>query len=904
VYTDKSTVTSNETEIYFQTLLIFFSSLQGRINKRSFSFCFEVIMENQPLPTGIVTFLFTDIQGSTSLWESRPDLMADALRMHNAVLRQAIQANHGAVFKVVGDAFQAAFASPSKALNAAVTAQRGLATAPWNELGPLKVRMGLHAGEAELDPESDEYLISHTKNRVARIMSAGHGGQILISSAVMELLGERLPPGVLLKDMGEHYLKGLLQPEHLFQVLLPDWPADFPPLMTEDPHSNLPIPATPFLNRVAELENITRLLGDPDCRLITLTGIGGSGKTRLAMEAARQGQLLFRSVYFAGLATITSLHDLILHLAEVIEYSFYVPPGVQLTLEEAKNQLLHSLADKNSLLVLDNFEQLSGYASLLGDLMAAAEGIKLIVTSRERLNLPGEWVIEINGLSFPSQEGNEAIPEFAAVQLFVKSAERASRYNVTEDDWIAIARICQLLEGMPLGVEMAAAWVKMISCQEILAEIEGNPNFLVANWRNTPERHHTLQAVFDTSWQLLHPEEREALCRLAVFQGGFRHEAASQVAGAPLSMLATLVDKSLLRRIASGRFEIHPVLRQYAVEKLSFNPTAQAEVRIRHAYYYSDLLRRQVFTKLKGADQSDALAVARAEVQNLRLAFKELIAQRDFKRLDGILPALILFYEMNNQRVETQEVVKLLADMEQALRQKLAWPEEPGPDNLPRTFLQALLGITLAALHHFSFSSFQLPLTAHQKNESLQLVLDLPDTEAKAYAILLSTRGSSHLSVDQRLDFLQQCFSIFKRLNDSWGAALTQLIWADEMNFGNIDIDLARPAYQASLQTFEEAQNRWGQALCLIGLGAIEQKNGRFEEAYRLCSKALEFFSQLGNSDRVAGAHHLLGEIAINKRSLEDARLHFEANLKYFTLLGDKTLQQEYQERLNNLNVA
>jgi predicted ATPase/class 3 adenylate cyclase len=859
-------------------------------------------MENQPLPTGIVTFLFTDIQGSTSLWESRPDLMADALQMHNAVLRQVIQVNRGVVFKVVGDAFQAAFASPTKALNAAITAQRGLASAPWNELGPLKVRMGLHAGEAELDPESDEYLISHTKNRVARIMSTGHGGQILISSAVMELLGERLPQGILLKDMGEHYLKGLLQPEHLFQVILPDLPTEFPPLMTEDPHSNLPIPATPFLNRVVELENITRLLGDPECRLITLTGIGGSGKTRLAMEAARQGQLLFRSVYFAGLATIASLDDLILNLAEVVEYSFRVPQGVQLTMEEAKNQLLRYLADKKALLVLDNFEQLSSNASLIGELLATAEGIKLIVTSRERLNLPGEWVIEINGLSFPSQEEDEAIPEFAAVQLFVKSAERARRFNVAEDDWVAIARICQLLEGMPLGVEMAAAWVKLISCQEILAEIENNANFLVANWRNVPERHHTLQAVFETSWRLLNPEEREALCRLAVFQGGFRHEAASQVAGAPLSMLATLVDKSLLRRIASGRFEIHPVLRQFAIEKLSSNPTVQAEVCTRHAHYYSDLLSRQVFTKLKGADQSDALSIARAEVQNLRLAFKELIAQRDFERLDEILPALILFYEMNDQRVETQEVIKLLADMEQLLRQNLAWPTAPDPASLPRSFLQALLGITLAALHYLSFRGYQLQLPASQQDESLQLVQDLPDTEAKAYAILLSSRGSSHLSIDQRLDYLQQCFSIFKRLNDSWGAALTQLIWADEMNLGNIDIDLARPAYQASLQTFEDAKNRWGQALCLNGLGIIEQKNRHFEEAYRLCSKALELFSQLGNFERVTDAHHSLGEIAIDKGSLEEARLHFEANLQYFALLGDQARQQDYQERLSSLN--
>lgn len=860
------------------------------------------MMGNQTLPTGIVTFLFTDIQGSTLLWENNPNLMADALQLHNTVLRQAIEANDGVVFKVVGDAFQAAFASPTKALNAAITAQRGLASASWNALGPLKVRMGLHAGEAELDPASDEYLISHTKNRVARIMSAGHGGQILISSTVMELLDDRLPQGVRLKDIGEHYLKGLLQPEHIFQVIPPDLPVDFPPLRTEDPRSKVPIPATPFLNRVAELENIIELLGSSECRLITLTGIGGSGKTRLAIEAARKGQLLFRSVYFAGLAAITSLDDLIINLAETIAYSFHIPPGISLTLDEAKNQLLHYLADKNALLVMDNFEQLSSHAGFLGDLLAAAEAIKLIVTSRERLNLPGEWVIEINGLSFPSRERNDAVPEFAAVQLFLKSAARASRFNVSEGDWGAIARICQLLEGMPLGVEMAAAWVKILSCQEILAEIENNPNFLVANWRDTPERHHTLSAVFDTSWRLLNPEEREALCRLAIFKGGFRHEAALQVAGASLAMLAGLVDKSLLRRVASGRFEIPPVLRPYAAEKLSSHPTAQSEARIRHAHYYSDLLSQQVFTKLKGADQLEALAIARAEVQNFRLAFKELIAQHDFKRMDGILPAVILFYEMNDQRVETQEVLKLLADLEQVLRNDLALTAGPDLSSLPRPFLQALLGITRAAFLHFKFRGYQSPADAHQPEENLQLVLNLPDTESKAYTILLSCRGPSDLSIDQRLDFLQQCFSIFKRLDDSWGAALTQLIWADIMNFGNIDVDLARPAYQASLQTFEEAKNRWGQALCLTGLAMIEQKNRHFEEAYRLCSQALGLFSQLGNSERMAGAHHSLGEIAIEKGNLEEARLHFEANLNYFISLGDKTRQQYYQERLSSLN--
>jgi tetratricopeptide (TPR) repeat protein len=411
-----------------------------------------------------------------------------------------------------------------------------------------------------------------------------------------------------------------------------------------------------------------------------------------------------------------------------------------------------------------------------------------------------------------------------------------------------------------------------------------------------------LSAVFDTSWRLLNPEEREALCRLAIFKGSFRHEAALQVAGASLTMLAGLVDKSLLRRVASGRFEIPPVLRPYAAEKLSSHPTAQSEARIRHAHYYSDLLSQQVFTKLKGADQLEALAIARAEVQNFRLAFKELIAQHDFKRMDGILPAVILFYEMNDQRVETQEVLKLLADLEQVLRNDLALTAGPDLSSLPKPFLQALLGITRAAFLHFKFRGYQSPADAHQPEENLQLVLNLPDTESKAYTILLSCRGPSDLSIDQRLDILQQCFSIFKRLDDSWGAALTQLIWADIMNFGNIDVDLARPAYQASLQTFEEAKNRWGQALCLTGLAMIEQKNRHFEEAYRLCSQALGLFSQLGNSERMAGAHHSLGEIAIEKGNLEEARLHFEANLNYFISLGDKTRQQYYQERLSSLN--
>ncbi len=859
-------------------------------------------MSTQPhLPTGIVIFLFTDIQGSTPLWEKHPDWMSAALHVHNALLRRAIEAHQGVVFKVVGDSFQAAFASPARAVSAAVAAQRALASAPWNELGPLRVRMGLHAGEAELDPQGDEYLVSHTKNRAARIMSAGHGGQILLSSVVVELLGGQLPPEVLLKDLGSHYLKGLVQPEHLFQVMLPDLPADFPPLRAEDSRSNLPIPATPFVNRTSELEKIIRLLGDPSCRLITLTGIGGSGKTRLAIEAARQAQLFFRNVYFVGLATITCPDDLILNLAEVLEHAFHIPSGVPLTLEEAKSQLLRYLADQEALLVLDNFEQLAGCASLLEDILTAAPGIKIIVTSREHLNLSSEWAIAVDGLSFPGLGDKEAISDYAAVQLFVKSAERATRFLVGEEDWNAIARICQLLEGMPLGVEMAAAWAKMFSVQEILAEMEKDRNFLVASWRQTPERHQTLRAVFETSWRLLADEERQALCRLAVFQGGFQPEAALQVAGASLFMIAGLLDKSLLRRIASGRFEIHPVLRPYAAEKLAAQPAVQAETRQRHARYFGDLLSQHIFPGLKGADQADALQMTRAETQNLRLSFKELIAAHDFKHLEEMLPALILSFDMNNQRVETLELINLFADLAQELRQELALPAGSQPAGESPLFLRALLGLTLSAIRHFA-NNYLLQLTTLQEEESLRLVLDLPDSKMKAYTMLLSCRMSSYLSVDQRVDILQQVFAIFKRLNDPWGAALTQLIWADEMNFSEIDLDLAQVAYQASLRVFQEARNTWGQALCLNGMAMIAQKKGDYEAASQLCAQALELFRQLGNLERIVATHHFLGEIAIQLGNLEDARLHFEANCRYFASLGDRNSQQVYQARLDSLS--
>jgi predicted ATPase/class 3 adenylate cyclase len=854
-------------------------------------------LDNSTLPTGIVTFLFTDIQGSTPFWESLPDQMSAALQIHNMVLRQAISLHGGQVFKVVGDSFQAVFPTPNQALQAALEAQRGLQSAEWNDLGPLKVRMGLHAGEAFLDPEGDEYAVSHTKNRVARIMSAGHGGQIILSQAVAELLSGRLPEGVTFKDLGEHLLKGLSHPEHLFQVLCSGLPSEFPPLTGSAPPPNLPVQTTPFFGRESELERIENMLTDPDCRLITLTGIGGTGKSRLAIEAARLTQVFPAQTYFVGLANANSLDDLVTDIADAIRYSFFISPGMALTAAEAQAQLFRYLTSKKILLVLDNFEQMTCCSEMLTDLLTAAPDIKLLVTSRERLNLAGEYVVEVGGLSYPTTETSEDLTQYAAAQLFLKAAGRAGNYHYMHTDAPLVARICRMLVGIPLGLEMAAASVRLLSLAEIAAEIEQNLDFLSANWRSVPERHQTLRAVFDSSWRLLTPREQETFARLAVFHGGFTREAAAQVAGAVLTVLSTLVDKSFVRRDELGRFAIHPVLERYAYEKLISNPTAEAEVRSRHAEFFSAWLSR-MFADLKCERQIQALATLRVETENLRSAFEELVNQGNYERLEKMYPVLILFQDMNNQRIETQEMIALMERMEHKLRNLLLSPlgKEAAPQD---GFHLGMLTLTLAAIRHFSLDRSEAR-NEGLLDECLQLVQYLPDTSAKAYTLLLLCRGPG-LESDRKLGLCQQSFVIFKQRGDRWGAALAQLIWADEMNFSNFDIDLAQIAYQASLDAYTTAGNLWGQALCLFGLMMLAMKEGDYQEADRLSRQSLTLFIELQNHERIASLHHAFADFAAQVGRHEEARLHLEANIAYFTHSGDIDRRKYYEGKLAQL---
>src|SRR5581483_7483930 len=569
------------------------------------------------LPTGVVTLLFTDVEGSTRLLQELGDGYGEALHEHRRRLRAAFAAHDGSEVDTQGDAFFVAFSRASDAVAAAEDAQRALAGAP------IRVRMGLHTGEPRLTEEGYVGLDVH---RGARIAAVGHGGQVLLSSATRALVDASV------RDLGPHRLKDLSSPEHIFQLEVDGLPSEFPLLKTlEVGMRSLPSPGTSFVGRATELEAIDGLLEDPECRLLTLVGPGGVGKTRLALEAAtRRIERYPHGVHFVPLVSVPAPELLAPAVAESVQFP--------LSGFSAKEQLLDYLSERSTLLVLDNFEHLVDGSGLLSELIERAPGVDLLTTSRERLNVQSEWVYDVEGLGL-TENGNG---EGGALRLFVERAVQARPGFVLDDEErVHALRICRLVTGMPLGIELAAAWVSMLSCVEIADEIGGNVDFLATSMRDVPERHRSLRAAFDQSWRLLSDEQRDSFAKLSVFRGGFDRDAASAVAGADLRLLSELTSKSLIRRPDFGRFELHELLRQYAAEKLAAESAdVFASTRERHARHYAGMLLERQGTLL-GPQMTIARDELRGELDNLRAALEWIVGDHEERTA---LPALEAFY--------------------------------------------------------------------------------------------------------------------------------------------------------------------------------------------------------------------------------------------------------------------
>jgi predicted ATPase len=566
----------------------------------------------------VVTLLFTDIEGSTRLLHELGDGYGHALDDHRRIVRAACAAHDGVEVDTQGDAFFMAFARASDAASAAADAQRGLAD------GPVRVRMGLHTGEPRV---TDEGYVGIDVHRGARIAAVGHGGQVLLSQTTRALVDHQA------RDLGAHRLKDLSAPERIYQLEIDGLPGEFPLLKTlEAGMKNLPLPPTSFVGRASELEAIDRLLEDPGCRLLTLVGPGGAGKTRLALEAAaRRVDRYPHGVHFVPLASVSSPDFLAPALAESIQFAV---DGAHSGFS-AQEQLLDYLSERSTLLVLDNFEHLVEGSRLLSEVIERAPHVELLTTSRERLNVQSEWVFDVEGLGL-AENGNGSA---SAVRLFVERATQVVP-GFALDDAAEAFRICRLVDGMPLGIELAASWVSVLSCAEIADGIAGNIDFLATSMRDVPERHRSLRATIDQSWRLLTDEQRSAFSRLSVFRGSFDRSAAVAVTGADLRLLSELVAKSLLRRPDFGRFELHELLRQYAAEQLRLSPREEADARERHARHYAAmLLERQAI--LMGPELAAARDELRGELDNLRAAAEWIVAEDDEH---VALPALEAFY--------------------------------------------------------------------------------------------------------------------------------------------------------------------------------------------------------------------------------------------------------------------
>jgi predicted ATPase/class 3 adenylate cyclase len=575
------------------------------------------------LPSGTVTFLFTDIEGSTALWERDRQVTAAAIARHVVLLDAAIHAYGGVHFKTVGDAVQAAFPTAPAAIAAALDAQRALLAEDWGELGPLRVRMAVHAGEADPDERGD-YLTA-ALNRLSRLLATGHGGQILLTQAIQQLSRNGLPPGAELLDLGEHRLRDLLEPEHVYQLLHSDLPAIFAPLSSLDTRlHNLPRQPTPFVGRERQVDEIVALLRRADVQLVTLIGPGGTGKTRLALQVAAELLDDFADgVFFVPLAPLTESHLVPAAIASALDLR--EEGGKPLT-----DRLRDFLSTKTLLLILDNVEHLVEAAPAVGNLLESAVGLKVLVTSRMPLHLRAEHEYPVPPLGLPDRHlplTAEQLSQYEAVRLFLARAQAVKPdFAMTNDNAPAVAEICWRLDGLPLAIELAAARVRMLSPQAMLARLEQRLPFLTGGARDAPERQRALRDTIAWSYDLLQPEDQVLFRRLAVFVGGCTLEAAEAVTNFPgqrdvFGGMERLGEHSLLRQDegfgGEPRFGMLETVRDYGLEQLVASGE-EDQVRERHAEHFARLGddTERVFWSRPGP----LMAVLEAEADNLRAA--------------------------------------------------------------------------------------------------------------------------------------------------------------------------------------------------------------------------------------------------------------------------------------------
>jgi predicted ATPase/class 3 adenylate cyclase len=827
------------------------------------------------LPTGTVTFLFTDIEGSTRHAQALADGWPAVLERHNALLTAAVEAEGGAAFGTEGDAVFSVFPTAPKAVAAAVAAQRALLSEAWPEgVGPIRVRMGVHSGEGIVS--GDDY-VGIDLHRVARITAAGHGGQVLVSASARMLAESSLPDGATLRDLGEFHLKDLSRPERLAMLVIEGLQDEFPPLRTLDAvPNNLPMQLTTFLGRERELGDAAALLDG--ARLLTLTGPGGTGKTRLALQLAADATERYRDgVYFVPLGPIGAPSLVLPTIAQAL--------GISDAAGKTLDRLAEQLAGKQVLLVLDNFEQVLAAAQDIGELLTRLPEARILATSRSPLRVYGEQEYPVPPLDLPdvaSASDPESLSHFASVALFVERAMAVRPdFKVDASNAPSIAQICVRLDGLPLAIELAAARVRVLNPQAILARLGESLNLLAGGASNLPERQQTLRGAIDWSYGLLEPGDRTMFMRMGVFAGGADLAAVESVALADwpadagpmpdsLDGVTSLVDKSLLRQMLADndepRFQMLGTIRSFAMERLG--EADASTVQRRHAEHYlhlAEALAGDVF----GERQRIALETFSREHDNLRAAMTFAIEQADGGLGARLLAATWRFWQKRGYLAEARDRAERI----------LALPGATSREQLGA--LDAIGGITYwqgdmatARAHYrregalaeelgdehylaearyneaFTFSLEPGEFADAQKLalEALERFRKLGDRPGEGKALWGVV--NSYVFAEDRgpaKELVEQAIEISRELDDrfqlGWGLFTRGLI-----KFQDGDVPAARSSYRQALDLFEETHDVTGYALTLDGIAALDWSEGIEDRAMRLAGAAATITAVRGAS--------------------------------------------------------
>jgi predicted ATPase/class 3 adenylate cyclase len=758
------------------------------------------------LPTGTVTFLFTDIEGSTRLLQELGDEWGNVLEDQRRLMRAAITANQGIELGTEGDSFFVVFTSAAAAVQSVVSAQQALAAHAWSGGKPVRVRMGLHTGEGRLVANGYVGLDVH---RAARIAACGHGGQVVISDSVNALVETLLPAGVSIRDLGPHRLKDLPRPEQLYQLDIDGLPAEFPPLKTLDVRkNNLPLQLTSFLGRAAELKELKELLAGG--RLLTLVGTGGIGKTRLAIELATEVLEDYAHVWLAELAPVSEPGLVAQTLMTAIDVREQAG-------RSATEALIDYFGSKSALVLLDNCEHLvEACATLAESLLQACPKVKVIATSREELGVAGEIPWRVPTLPVPDPDRLPALDEVAAstaVALFVDRARSASpSFQLTGQNAPLVVQVCQRLDGIPLAIELAASRLSLLSLPQMLTRLNDRFRLLTGGRRTALPRQQTLRAAIDWSHEMLAEPERTLLRRVSVFSGGFTLDLAEEICAWPaldaadiLDLLGTLVSKSLVVYEEAGpRYRLLETIREYAAERARVS-VEDVELQKRHRARFL-ALAEEADRELHGPTQLQWFELIGNEIANFRAAFESCLANDDATAALLIATGLGLFWRARGHFSEGR------LWLERALGRKQAVPATLRAKGLAWA---SYLGIWQGAW-----------------------------TQAQIHG--------------------EESLNLYTAAHDDWGIGFAlQTLGAVALNQDNYP-DAGR-LEQESVQYLRQAGDTDSLGLSYLYLGVVALRKAEYVAAMRLLEQALINFREVGDMRRVSIALRIMGEVELSQ---------------------------------------